>query len=36
MQGDPGSIPDQGIRSHMPQLEILHAAMNIEDPSCWN
>ena len=24
--GDPGSIPGQGTRSHMPQLKSLHAA----------
>ena len=30
--GGPGSIPGQGIRSHTPQLGILHAAMKIEDP----
>ena len=29
--GDPGSIPGQGTRSHMPQLKILHAATKIED-----
>ena len=29
--GDPGSIPGQGTRSHMPQLKIPHAATKIED-----
>ena len=32
--GDRGSIPDQGTRSHTPQLRVLHAAMKIEDPAC--
>ena len=29
--GDPGLIPGQGTRSHMPQLKIPHAATKIED-----
>ena len=36
MAGDPGSIPGQGTRSHMPQLKIPHAVMKIEDPACFN
>ena len=34
--GDPDSIPGQGIRSHMPQLKIPHAARKIKDPRCCN
>ena len=41
--GDMGSIPGQGTRSHMLQLRvcmlqlnILHAAMKIGDPTCHN
>ena len=30
----PCSIPDQGTRSHMPQLKIPHAAT--KDPTCHN
>ena len=36
MQGGPYSIPDQGTRSHMLQLKILHIEMKIEDPECRN
>ena len=32
--GGTGSIPDQGTRSHMPQLKILRAATKMEDPAC--
>ena len=32
--GGPGSIPGQGIRSHMLQLNIPHTTMKIEDPKC--
>ena len=32
----PSSIPDQGTRSHVPQLKIPHAAMKMEDPVCHN
>ena len=39
----PGSILGQGTRSHMlqlrvymPQLQILHATANSEDPECYN
>ena len=41
--GGPGSMPVQGprfrtlqLRVHMPQLKILYAAMNNEDPTCRN
>ena len=40
--GDPGSIPDQGTRSYMPQLrfrrllEILHATRKIKDSVCYS
>ena len=34
--GGPGSIPDQGARSHMPQLNIPHAATEKKDPACCN
>ena len=34
--GGLGLIPGQGIRSHMPQLKILHAATKISDPICLN
>ena len=41
--GGLGSIPVQGTRSHnlqlrvhMPQLKILHSAMKIQDPECYN
>ena len=30
--GGPGSIPDQGTRSHMPQLKIPHASTKTEEP----
>ena len=30
------SIPGQEIRSRMPQLKILHAAMKIKDPAYLN
>ena len=33
MQGAQGSIPSQETRSHVPQLKILRAAMQTEDPS---
>lgn len=29
-------IPDQGIKSHMPQLKIQHAAMKISNTVGWN
>ena len=32
-EGGPGSISDQGITYHMPQLKIPRAAMTIEDPT---
>ena len=32
--GGAGSIPDQGTRSHMPQLKIPHAST--KDPACLN
>ena len=32
--GGLGSIPGQGTRSYMPQLEILHATMKIEGSTC--
>ena len=37
-EGGPGSISDQGITYHMPQLKIPRAAMKTEDPtSCkWD
>ena len=34
--GSPSLIPGQGIRSHMQQLMIPHAAMKTEDPSRHN
>ena len=43
MQAGLGLIPGQGTRFHMlqlnvlmPQLQIPHAAMKIEDPACHN
>ena len=33
---DPGSNPGHGTRSHMPQLNILHASRKIKNPSCRN
>ena len=33
IQGAQGSIPSQETRSHVPQLKILRAAMQTEDPS---
>ena len=36
MQGGPGSIPDQGTRSHTLQLKVLHTATKIKDPACRN
>ena len=35
-EGDLGSIPGQGSRSHMLQLKILHATIKIKDPVCRN
>ena len=32
----PGSIPDQGTRSHTPQPKILHATIKIENPKSRN
>ena len=32
--GGPGTTPGQGTRFLAPQLKILHAAKNIERPSC--
>ena len=34
--GGLGSIPDQGTRSHMPQLKILHVVTKMEDAVCHN
>ena len=34
--GDPGSIPDQGIRLHMLQLNSLYIIGKIKDPVCRN
>ena len=34
--GGPGSIPGQGIRSHMLQLKIPHTVTKIKDPECCN
>ena len=34
--GGPGLIPDQGTRSHMPQLKILRAETKIENPASQN
>ena len=34
--GGPGLIPDQGIRSHMLQLEIPHATAKTEGSSSFN
>ena len=32
----PGSIPGQGTRPHVPQLEIPHALKKFKEPMCCN
>ena len=34
--GEPGSIPGQETRSHVPQLKITHAAMKTDNSTCRN
>ena len=34
--GGPGLTPNQGTRSHTPQLKVSHATGKIEDPMCCN
>ena len=34
--GGPGSIPEEGPRSHMPQLKISDVATEIKDPERHN
>ena len=34
--GEPGSIPGQETRSHVPQLKITHAAVKTDNSTCRN